>query len=802
MKLRLSILLSMLAATIVVMAQQFVNFNGNGFHLNADNDVKIYVDKKAPIGVKIAAENLCRDIEAVSGATASIVKKSKSADIRVSVVPDSQNWESYQITADADGIDIVGSDRRGAIYGIYEISEQIGVSPWYWWADVPVVKHPDIYINHGTFTDGNPSIKYRGFFINDEDWCLYPWSKHHFEPEAGTIGPRTYAKVCELILRLKGNMVAPAMHTCTGAFYALEDNKRVADSLGVIITTSHCEPLLLNNAAHSEWDNNRDGDWNYALNAEKIRSKWNARLDEASQYENIYTMAMRGLHDEGLRGNFTPQERVDLITQVIDDQRQMLTNHINKPINDIPQIFVPYKETMDIYENGLQVPDDVTIVWVDDNYGYMKRVSNPEEQKRAGRAGVYYHISYLGCPHEYLWLQSTPPVLMYEELMKAYNTGADRYWLLNVGDIKPGELGISTFFDLAWDVDDLNIQTVNHHQAKMLADIFGSKYQHEFQHILDQYYRLAWEHKPEYMGGEHEWDGREYEKLVDTHHSFETGEAQLRLDQYRALSDKVAALEQRIPQEYRPAFFELISYPVMGAYQMNRKFLMAKLNHELFAQGRNAEANWAAEQSKQAFDSIHALNHRFNTMLDGKWKYFGTITPGIMALYQNMPHLDITEGAGSKAVDLTPVIFDDANRIKLDLADYTTKSDDINLLKGIGYDWIAVQMAEPTGNEGGKITYQLPAGCEGTIDVEIATVPFFPLYKGCKSRVAVSVDGGEPQIIATDFKEYSREWKNQVLVNGAKHKLHFDLDPNSKAHTITFSTIDPGQMLQQVIIND
>ena len=325
-------------------------------------------------------------------------------------------WESYVITVTNEKkprLVIAGSDKRGTIYGIYDVSQRIGVSPWYWWADVPTAKNPDAAVDCDYYASGEPTVKYRGVFINDEDWGLKPWSSTNFEKALGDIGPKTYAKVCELLLRLKANMLAPAMHSCTGAFYSHPESKVVADSFGIIITTSHCEPLLLNNAAKSEWDEQRDGDWNYKTNKATIYKKWDDRLAEASQYENIYTTAMRGVHDAGLRGNLPMEERVPLIQQVIKDQRQLLEQHIGKPATDIPQIFVPYKETMDIYENGLQVPDDITLVWVDDNYGYMKRVSNPDEQKRSGGAGVYYHISYLGAPHDYLWIYSTPPVLMY-----------------------------------------------------------------------------------------------------------------------------------------------------------------------------------------------------------------------------------------------------------------------------------------------------------------------------------------------------------------------------------------------------
>ena len=375
----------------------------------------------------------------------------KSGRLDVSAIK--SGWEQFvikQVKNPVEGMDealvIAGTDRRGVAYGAFTLSERMGVSPFYWWADVPVKKQAEVYLK-ADYASKKPSIKYRGIFLNDEDWGLKPWASQTLEPEVGDIGPKTYANVCELILRLKGNMMAPAMHTCTGPFYSHTENKVVADEYGILITTSHCEPLLFNNASLLEWDKNVDGEWDYSKNKERILRKLDARVKEAAGYENIYTLAMRGLHDEGMRGNLTEDEKVKMLATAIADQRDILQKYIDTPIEEIPQIFVPYKEALDLYEKGLQVPDEVTLVWVDDNYGYMKRVSNPEEQKRQGGAGVYYHTSYLGTPHDYLWLNTTPPVLMYTELKKAYDTGADRYWLLNVGDIKPMELAVKSFFD-------------------------------------------------------------------------------------------------------------------------------------------------------------------------------------------------------------------------------------------------------------------------------------------------------------------------------------------------------------------
>ncbi|MEO0216479.1 MAG: glycosyl hydrolase 115 family protein, partial [candidate division WOR-3 bacterium] len=710
---------------------------------------------------------------------------------------------------------IAGSDRRGTAYGVFTLSEAIGVSPWYWWADVPVKKSPELYLNEIDYISKSPSIKYRGIFINDEDWGLKPWASYNYEKDLGDIGPKTYAIVYELLLRLKGNMLAPAMHSCTGPFYSYPDNKVVADEYGIIITTSHCEPLLFNNASKIEWDVERDGDWNYVTNKMTILRKLDNRVKEACPYENIYTMGMRGLHDEGMRVNLPQEEKVKILEQVIADQRKILQKYINQPINQIPQIFVPYKETLDLYNLGLNLPDDITIVWTDDNYGYIKRLSNPKEQKRSGGSGVYYHISYLGAPHDYLWICTTPPVLMYTELKKAYNTGAEIYWLLNVGDIKPAELAIQTFFDLAWDIDRFDYVNINHHQSKFLANIFGCKYEKEFQDILDNYYRLAWARKPEFMGWEREWDDPQYEELTDTKFSFHHyNEAQQRLADYQRISDLANKILQELPEEYRPAFFEMVGYPVMGAFQMNRKFLMAQLNHEKLKENDFAAANWAARQSRAAFDSINHLTYRYNALVNGKWNYMMSLPPGWCAKYQNMPEVTCTEGIEEIPIDLTPqkskTVLEGC--MVIDLKNFKNKVTDpghtLRVVEGIGYDGYVIQLGEATEeslNEitlnGPRLEYEFSGVNADSVTVYVYSVPFFPLYPGKSNRFGISVDGFPVFVIKNEPKEFSKQWKDQVLQNGSVAVATFPLKKDKQIHTLTLTCGDPGVMIQRVIID-
>nr|WP_320039229.1 glycosyl hydrolase 115 family protein [uncultured Bacteroides sp.] len=803
----------------------------------------VYFDESDFSSVKKTAQLFSEDIEMVTGKKPMLVSSKLKAGeytVIIGTVEKSQlikelvkskklkidsvcnQWERYTIrTIDNPfkgvkrALVIAGSDRRGTSYGVFSISEAIGVSPWYWWADVPVKKNQNLSIKAINYTSKSPSVKYRGVFINDEDWGLKPWSSNNYEKKLGDIGPKTYAQVCELLLRLKANMFAPAMHSCTGAFYSHPESKVVADEYGIIVSTSHCEPLLFNNAAKSEWDSKRDGEWNYAKNKDVILKKMDDRVREASPYENIYTMAMRGVHDEGLRGNLTNEEKVNVLGRVMTDQREVLKKYLKKPITDIPQIFVPYKETMDVYELGLKVPDDISLIWVDDNYGYMKRLSDSKEQKRKGGSGVYYHFSYLGAPHDYLWLNTTPPVLMYEELIKAYKTGANRYWLVNVGDIKPAEMGIQTFLDLAWDVNKFDYASINQHQSQFLARTFGVKYKKSFQDILDNYYRLAWSRKPEFMGWEREWDAPQYSDISNTKFSFQNyNDAQQRLADYKRISDLSYKISEELPECLRPAFFELVAYPVMGSYQMNRKFLMAQLNNEELNDKNLSTANWAAVQSKAAFDSINSLTLTYNTMLNGKWNGMMSLAPGWTAKYHDMPKVTISEGAASTPIELESQ--EDKNKLEgctvINLKRIKNKiaknGHSLKIIDGIGYDWYALQLGEATEQsvdpkklDGTRVEYEFNGVTADSVTVHVYSLPFWALHKGKSTRYGISVDGQPAVVIQNDHKEYSEPWKERVLQNGVVAVAKFAVNKSLTIHKLSLICGDPGMIIQRVIID-
>lgn len=562
-------------------------------------------------------------------------------------------WEcySYRLVSNLNkniknALIIAGSDLRGTAYGVFGISEKIGVSPWYWWSDVNPAKQERLLLNVTDFTSHTPSVRFRGIFINDEDWGLQPWAAKTFEPETKDIGPKTYAKVFELLLRLRANLIWPAMHPSTKAFYYYPGNKQVAADYDIIVGTSHAEPMLRNNV--DEWDKKTMGDFNYVTNKANVLKYWESRIKESSVNNVIYTMGMRGIHDGQMEGIKSTREAVPLLETIFEDQRNLLRKYINPEIKSVPQVFTLYKEVLDIYENGLKVPDDITLIWPDDNYGYIQRLSTAEEKKRSGGSGVYYHASYWGRPHDYLWLGSTHPALVREEMKKAFDAGADRLWVLNVGDIKPLEYNIQQFMDMAYNINAFKENDdTQKHLRKWVDGIFGKENADSIARVLWKYYQLAFERRPEFMG----WSQTEptTQTSYSSYNHFSYGdEAQLRIERYEALEKAVKSLRKDISPIHKAAFYQLVYYPVVGAGWMNKKFLYRDKAF-LYAQQNRISAYGYAEMSKAAYDSIVQETVRFNKELSGgKWDGIMSMHPRDLPVYQApvLPQIFIKKNMG------------------------------------------------------------------------------------------------------------------------------------------------------------
>ncbi len=670
----------LLLSSSAALAQVSLSQNSSGsnvFSLVGKKDKAcVYYDTKDFEVVKTTAGLFANDVKEVSGQILGVATTKEApqknciivgtlghnewieqmvAKKKLDVEPLKNRWESYLVQLVRNPLPrvdkalvIVGSDRRGAAYGLLSVSRTIGVSPWYWWADAPIVKKDQLNLKVDKYISKEPTVKYRGIFINDEDWGLYRWSKRNFEKEVGNFGPRTYAKVCELLLRLQANYLCPAMHDASMAFHRIPENRLVADRFAILMGASHCEPLLFNTA--SEWKRDTMGEWDYINNKKGVDSVLNARVKECAPFENVYTLALRGLHDRAMNASNDMGDRKDMLQEALMAQRQMLIDAIGKPGEEIPQAFTPYKEVLDVYDEGLELPDDVTIIWPDDNYGYMKRLSSPKEQKRSGRSGVYYHSSYLGKPHDHLWMNTVSPTLMYEELRKAYDATADRIWLLNAGDIKSCEFAVDYFLTMAFDIDSFNFERAANYRTEWLCGMLGDQYRNEYQDVVNSFYKLAFARKPEFMGWGYQWttDKHGKERNTDTDFSLTNyREVDNRLSEYRRIGNVVEKILNSMSDEKQKAcFYQSLYYPVKGCELLNRMILDGQRNRWYSIQQR-ASAKELEKSAKLCYDSLEVITKGYNSLLDGKWDHVMTMKQGFAAAYFELPKL--------RDVELAPV---------------------------------------------------------------------------------------------------------------------------------------------------
>ncbi|MFI1742942.1 glycosyl hydrolase 115 family protein [Thalassobellus sediminis] len=592
-------------------------------------NVKRAIDKNATSGIVIMAGTIGK-----SKYIDALIAKNK---IDVSKIEG--DWERYAIQVVENpkkGIEkalvIAGSDRRGTAYGILELSRKIGVSPWEWWADVTPYKSETISVPIENKVSKKPSVKYRGVFLNDEDWGLQRWAALNYEPETGDMGSKTYAKVFELLLRLRANTIWPAMHRSTKPFYSFPENKLIADNYAIVIGTSHAEPMLSN--INTEWNHETMGEYRYDTNSEVIKKMFAKRTKETAKYEGIYTTGMRGEHDSPMIvGEDDTDQQVKLLEQIIKDQRTILKKETKKDPKLVPQAFVPYKEVLKYYQNGLNLPEDITLVWTDDNYGYMRQLSNLEEQKRAGGAGVYYHTSYWGRPHDYLWLNSTNPVLMWEEMTKAYEFKSQDLWVLNCGDIKPHEYSMELFLDMAWDMDNFQKSTsVKEHMTTWATREFGATISSETTDLLFENNRLAYIRRPEFMAWSHVEPVVKAGKTEMTQYHY-GDEVNARIEAYRKLDKRVDSLYQKVDSNRKDAFYQLVYYPIIGASKLNQKWLYSYKNNFAAQQGKSSAA-YFGEQALGVFERIQKETNYYNKILQkGKWNHIMTMSPRSLPVF-------------------------------------------------------------------------------------------------------------------------------------------------------------------------
>lgn len=528
-------------------------------------------------------------------------------------------WERYQrvgiVSRARPGtrlLVIAGSDVRGAVFGAVDLTRELGVSAWEWWADVTPAVRGHVAVRGENILSDGPSVRYRGIFLNDEDWGLQPWAAKTYDP-AGDIGPATYARIFELLWRLKANLVWPAMHDSTKPFYQVPGNAQAAKDYAIIVGTSHAEPMMRNNVR--EW-NKRDGEFNFFTNRAAITRYWKTRVDETKGADAMYSMGIRGVHDSAMEGADTIDEARAGVGAAMAVQRKLLAEAWRKPLAQIPQALTVYKEVLDIYNSGLQVPDDITLIWPDDNYGYLHQLSTPREAARGGGTGLYYHLSYWGRPHDYLWLATTAPGLVRDQLQRAIATGTDRVWVANVGDLKPGEYLAQYFLDAAFDKRQLD-RPAHAHMEAWFAQQFGAAQATAIAGVMREYYALAWERKPEYMGFS------QTEPTTPTRQSdyLQSGgeEAERRLARYAALVSRAQAIGAALPADRQDAYFQLVLYPVRAGANLNARILKLDLAAQYARMGRPSAQHYA-QAAKAAQQAIAADTTHYNALAGGKWR--------------------------------------------------------------------------------------------------------------------------------------------------------------------------------------
>jgi len=808
--------IALLITHSVLAAEQFVNFDNGDLLLNKNNSVKIYMDGNDQKGVAIAVRNLQSDLQKVCGGEISIVDAAADADIVIGTLGHSAavdqfakakrinakllkgKKEMYLISIQNGKVVIAGSDRRGTIFGIYELSRQIGVSPWYYWADVPVVHHDRIFVKNGDFTDGEPAVRYRGLFINDEAPCLTSWVKNTFGTEYG--GHDFYAKVFELILRLKGNFLWPAMWGW--AFYADDpENGKTADEMGVMIGTSHHEPMGRN---HQEWVRHRKeyGAWNYQTNKDVLDRFFREGIERAQGTDDLITIGMRGDGDEAM----SAEADTKLLQTIVDNQRRIIQEVTKRPAKETPQVWALYKEVLDYYDKGMTVPDDVLILLCDDNWGNVRRVPNAQERKHPGGWGLYYHVDYVGAPRNSKWLNVTPSQNMWEQLQLAYQNGIDRLWILNVGDIKPMEYPITLFMDMAWNPDAVTADVTASHTTAFCRQLWGTDQAEEASRILNLCCK---------------YNGRITAEMLNAFtYNVETGDWQRAVNEYMELEN--AALRQflTLKEDQRDSYRQLILFPVQAMSNIYQMYYAQAMNHKLFRE-QNPDANLWADKVEAAFRRDSLLCAQYNhDIANGKWN--GMMTQkhiGYVSWNDDFPHdvmpkvfrLENIDGPGHFS------FFEKNGYVAMEAEHFWEQQGagqaQWTVIPYMGRTLSAMSlMPYTTGTDNASLSYRFMLSEKNN---QLREVKVYVVVKSTLDYLnkggleyTVSIDGGEAQTVNfnSELNEkpeniYSKYYPT-VALRVVPSMVQLPLGTsNGGWHTLTLHPKDPGIVFEKVVVD-
>lgn len=791
-------------------ASTFVNYVSKDFvWIQNGKGYPILIDKHEEKGVLRAITNLQKDILAVTGTTIETHQNPKGKRMFIIGSLENSKWiqqlihskkidekelkgkrEKYilqTISKPFDGIEeavvIAGSDKRGTIYGIYELSKQMGVSPWYYWADVPVQKHNTISIKPGIYTDGEPAVKYRGIFLNDEWPCLGNWANMAF----GGFNSKFYEKVFELILRLKGNFMWPAMWN--SAFYDDDPlNGPLADEMGIVMSTSHHEPMGL---AQQDWKRRGQGAWNYQTNDKVLRDFWQSGMERCKNWESIITIGMRGDGDEAM----SEETNTALLEKIVKDQRKIIEKVTQKKAKETPQVWALYKEVQDYYDKGMRVPDDVTLLLCDDNWGNVRRLPAMDAKPRKGGYGMYYHVDYVGAPRNSKWTNITQIQRMWEQLTLTYEHGVKELWVLNVGDLKPMEYPIQFFLDLAWNPKQYHENNLFLHTEDFCAQQFGAAFATEAARLIDMYTKYNRRITPELLNA--------HTYSLENYNEWERVK-----NEYNALAFDALKLYYLIPESHRDAFDQLVLFPIQSCANLYEMYYAQAMNHAL-AEKKDLKANQWADKVEVCFARDSILTHHYHhVMSNGKWNHMMEQTHIGYRYWQqpdknHMPR--IVRIPEARKAPIPSIYLEKDGYVSIEAPNFTRQKNGTNthwiIIPNLGRTESSITTSPCTiaPDENTYLEYDFKTEKEGevTVHTRFSSTLNFNDYKGM--RYAISIDGGEEQIVNINghYKGELGQWQAEHIINTiTKHQVE-----KREKHTLRIRPLDAALVLQKVMID-
>lgn len=734
---------------------------------------------------------------------------------KINLAATKNKWESFQIETINLGIKniqstlvITGSDKRGTAYGVFEFSKKIGVSPWYWWADVAVQKKADIYIQAGSYHYNSPSVKYRGIFINDEAPAFSGWTKEKF----GGVNHLVYEKVFELLLRLKANYLWPAMW---GNAFNDDDtlNPVLADKYGIVMGTSHHEPML---RAQQEWKRYGKGAWNYTTNDSTLKKFWKRGIENMRSHESIVTIGMRGDGDEPM----TQGTAINLLENIVADQRKIIEEVTKKPAKEQPQVWALYKEVQDYYDKGMRVPDDITLLLCDDNWGNIRKLPKLGDPKRKGGYGIYYHFDYVGGPRNYKWINTNNISRIWEQMHLAYAYGVDQIWVVNVGDLKPMEFPISFFLDYAWDTSKWNEENLMDYYTQWSADQFGEKNALEIGKIIAKYAQLSARRKPELIN-EETYSTQNYHESFNTTLEFEN------------LLKQAEKINLQIPIENKDSYFELVLHPIKAFTNLMQLYSTVSQNR-FAAKNFQPNTNLLAEKAKQLYFNDSLISVQYHTIANGKWNHmmdqthigytywqqpFFNKMPVVKYISKDSlnPEIVISNSKSVSSKKLIPksrkgnIFFEKDGYISIYAEHFTrpinTSTIQWKVIPNIGRTNDGVSSfpvnipRQMLSAKSPNLQYEFYSYDSGSLKINTQFSPTLNFQNTEGLSCAISIDDEAAQmIIINEGLNNPRNWEawvaNNIISKNTSHHIS-----NSGKHTIKYWMIDPGIVLQKILVD-